>query len=200
MTIFVIFLWNVCSETSWPPVMMHETALNMVGGTVNHSHLIWVKQLEHTFICSQELLRKHCVNVCILYWPAKADVICQLNLYIFRFHPFPVLHCSVLAFCPLLSCLHSTYSTGKTSTARRGLHFVHLHCAHESQHLFIWKETFDWVMFSPFHGNAELHLILHGHGRVVGKATQQYIFLHVGPVRVVTFTGCQPAVKLQTFE
>lgn len=35
-------------------------------------------------------------------------------------------------------------------------------------------------------------LILHACGRVVGKATQQYIFPHVRPVRVATFTGCRP--------
>lgn len=45
----------------------------------------------------------------------------------------------------------------------------------------------------PFHANAGLQLILHGCGRVVGKATRQYIFPHVGPVCVVTFTGCRPA-------
>lgn len=43
------------------------------------------------------------------------------------------------------------------------------------------------------HANAALRVILQDRGRVVGKAAPQCVFLHVGPVGVVTFAGCRPA-------
>lgn len=56
-------------------------------------------------------------------------------------------------------------------------------------HLSIWYAPFHEDMFLLFLGNHELRLTLHGYGRVVGKSSST-IFLHVGPVCVVTFSGC----------
>lgn len=72
------------------------------------------------------------------------------------------------------------------------MHFVLLH---SGLGVFELKPVIESCSSPPFDGNVELQLILHGCGRVVGKPTRQYIFLHVGPVHIATFTGCRPAVN-----